>query len=204
MAGGAGGAGGALRRHPANQGDDGAGPLPVPAAVHGVARTVALVRLIPVVPRTADGDWARFRRGQQRIQPAHTVTHTCSADLSGRAAVWKISGRADDARDQPGLALAPCHRARAVDDRNPARRRGDQPQLSVSAGDDHLFRRLAGAGDVVFQSCFDRRRRRRWSRWACGFSSPSFGRCWLALSRKSLRRRIRAISRSGCKRLRQR
>ena len=30
---------------------------------------------------------------------------------------------------------------------------------------------------MLFRSCFYWRRRRRWSHWACGFSSPSFGRC---------------------------
>ena len=72
-----------------------------------------------------------------------------AADLPGRAAVRKIPRRLDDACDQPDHAVAAGHRARPAADRHSARRRRDRPQLPVPPGDDHLCRRLAGAGAVV-------------------------------------------------------
>jgi ABC-2 type transport system permease protein len=68
----------------------------------------------------------------------------------------------------------------------PARRRGNRPQLCLSAGDDRLCRRLAGAGAFVLDPVPLGRDRGADHARACGCSSPSSGRCWRARSRRSI------------------
>ena len=83
-------------------------------------------------PGADHGDRARLRRRQRRIQPPHHVAHPGAADLSRRAAVREIPGRARDALDQPGHAVAAGDRLRPVAARRAAERRGDRRGCSCS------------------------------------------------------------------------
>ena len=76
----------------------------------------------------------------------------------------------DDARDQPGGAVAAGDRPRPDLPRRAAGRRGDRALAGVPGDRDLLCRRLARRWRCCCRSCSARRRPRRWSRSASGCS----------------------------------
>ena len=152
------------------------------------------------LPGAVDGDRARVRFRQQRVQPPHALAHPVAADLSRRAVVRQIPRPACYAADQPGRAVAARDRARPADDRHSAGRAKKSRAVSSFSWSPSSMPACGSRWRCCFRSCSGRRRPRRWSRSGFGSSSPSSGRSSPARSRRSSCRPIRAIRRSACRR----